>query len=420
MTNLADALAGLSTSGDAIVTPNRRISWVELLRRAAAMRNGDCGEIVVEGCVIDIAVRLIAFDGYAKSILLLPQGFGGTGAFGEHSSGGRSGSAGVCCSTNWVMPTSGTTGTPKWINHSLSSLTRSLKRDRSGRKYRWGLLYDPCRFAGLQVVLQSLIGGGVLLAPESHDVEHCVEFFLREGVTSISATPSMWRKLLLVSRIERLRPTHVTLGGEIADTQTLKRLRLVFPDAKITHIFASTEAGVGFSVKDCLAGFPLSYLKDSSESGVKLKIGDGGVLLIRKDDYGERAMAGELPGLRDDGFLDTGDIVQVVNDRVVFIGRANGSINVGGLKVMPEEVEVAIRECAVVEDVRVYARPSAVLGNVVAADVVAKAGVSEAQAKTSVSQFCSERIEGFKRPAVVRIVSHIETSATGKAERRTP
>ncbi|MDN3683971.1 hypothetical protein QW180_08500 [Vibrio sinaloensis] len=42
--------------------------------------------------------------------------------------------------------------------------------------------------------------------------------------------------------------------------------------------------------------------------------------------------------MNDDGFINTGDMVKLDNDRVLFfLGRESGSINVGGNKVMPEK-----------------------------------------------------------------------------------
>ncbi len=62
----------------------------------------------------------------------------------------------------------------------------------------------------------------------------------------------------------------ITMGGEIADKNILQGLKLKFPNAKLLHIYASTEAGVGFSVKDAHAGFPKKYM-DNGINGLILK-----------------------------------------------------------------------------------------------------------------------------------------------------
>ena len=64
--------------------------------------------------------------------------------------------------TEWMMTTSGTTGIPKIVPHTLGSLARTVRRDPLGRVPVWGLVLDMTRFAGLQVALQSILGGGTL------------------------------------------------------------------------------------------------------------------------------------------------------------------------------------------------------------------------------------------------------------------
>ena len=90
MKNLADTLAESSHLGDAIVTPSRRVSWCDMMRLASGIRAGDCQQGIVEGGVIDVAVKLIAFDGYATSRVVMPQGCVTRPELGEHSEAKRS------------------------------------------------------------------------------------------------------------------------------------------------------------------------------------------------------------------------------------------------------------------------------------------------------------------------------------------
>ena len=57
-----------------------------------------------------------------------------------------------------------------------------------------------------------------------------------------------------------IAPEYVRLSGEIADQGILNHLRSAYPQARIAHAFASTEAGVAFEVNDGLAGFCASVL----------------------------------------------------------------------------------------------------------------------------------------------------------------
>ena len=71
-----------------------------------------------------------------------------------------------------------------------------------------------------------------------------------------------------------------------------------------------------------------------------------------------------------DGFVDTGDIVELRGDRYYFVGRRGGIINVGGLKVHPEEVEAVINRHPDVRMSLVRSRKNPITGAVVVADVV--------------------------------------------------
>ncbi len=172
--------------------------------------------------------------------------------------------------TRWLMTTSGTTGIPKIVPHTLGSLARSVVRLPAPLAPVWGLpvwglVYDPTRFAGLQVVLQALLGGGRLAAIDTHaPVPAQVAALAAAGVTHLSATPTLWRRLLMAPGHRELGLVQATLGGEIADQAVLDALRAAYPAARVTHIYASTEAGVGFSVTDGRAGFPRAFLEAGS------------------------------------------------------------------------------------------------------------------------------------------------------------
>ncbi len=138
----------------------------------------------------------------------------------------------------------------------------------------------------------------------------------------------------------------------------------------LAHAFASTEAGLAFEVNDRRAGFPASVL--GAQGGVELKIIDGS-LRIRSPRTARRYLGdGALAG--PDGFVDTGDMVELAGERYHFAGRRDGIINVGGQKVHPEEVEAVINSHPSVEMARAKARRNPFTGAVVVAEVVAKSG----------------------------------------------
>ena len=326
--------------------------------------------------------------------------------------------------TEWVLLTSGTSGAPKLVLHSLASLTSAIAaRSQSPDKNVWSTFYDIRRYGGLQILLRGLFGGSVMF---SSATESTVDFLVRAGaagVTHISGTPSHWRKALMSGAAARIAPRNVRLSGEIADQGILDGLRAAYPDACITHAFASTEAGVAFEVSDCQAGFPLNLIGDSA-SAVNLKV-DGGTLRIRSAGTAMQYLGDAIPALKgDDGFVDTGDRLELRNGRYYFMGRIGGIVNVGGLKVHPEEVEAVINSHPWVQMSLVKARRSPITGAVVMAEVVLiddslrpqKRPGDEAITK-DIIDICRRELAQHKVPAVIRIVPALDVSAAGKLVR---
>jgi len=119
----------------------------------------------------------------------------------------------------------------------------------------------------------------------------------------------------------------------------------------------------------------------------------------------------------DDGWLITGDLVEIVGDRVFFRGRVDNILNVGGGKVMPEQVEAQLLELSLVHEARVYGIKNPLAGDVLAADIVLATDISEADARKQIFSSLSARLEPYKVPRLFRFVKEIPTSAMGKKVR---
>ncbi|WP_104401005.1 ANL family adenylate-forming protein [Vibrio penaeicida] len=318
--------------------------------------------------------------------------------------------------SNWIIPTSGTTGVPKLVSHSIQSLTRSVRTNRAvGREYTWGLLYGLMRFAGLQVFLQCLYSGSSLvLLKGSETTDDALSQLASAGCNALSATPTMWRKILMFEHHRQLKLRQITLGGESVDQQVLNALGAAFSGSRIVHIYASTEAGVGFAVTDGKEGFPDSYLT-SPPSGVKIKVDNEGFLLLKPEILNQSYIGIKEKLKQDDGYINTGDVVKLEDGRYLFLGRANGAINVGGNKVQPEEVEKVMRSFACVKLVSVYAKPSPIMGDLVAADVVVDNSVEDKKSfRKALVEHCRSQLASHKVPAVIKFTDDIKLNHTGK------
>lgn len=315
--------------------------------------------------------------------------------------------------TTITIPTSGTTGKPKFISHNIEKLISTAKTNPEfGKKIRWGMMYEANRFAGLQVLLQSIVGHSLLISKEDN-FSLTISKLEKYKCNAISATPTMWRKLIMTTPDPDINLILATMGGEIADQKILDTINKKFPAAKIKHIYASTEAGVGFTVSDGKAGFPSLWLNETL-GATSLKVLDGTLWL-------KSIRAGNSHGeveTNEDGYINSGDLVEIINDRVFFLGRSNGAINVGGNKVQPEEVGRTLLETPQVAFCIVYAKKSPMTGALVAADIILSKDVDPTlETKKKIIEHCKKKLPTFKVPALIRFTEKIKTNSNGKVER---
>jgi acyl-coenzyme A synthetase/AMP-(fatty) acid ligase len=316
-----------------------------------------------------------------------------------------------CCETEWILPTSGTSGPPKLVAHTLHTLIGAIA---DAPLQQWATFYDIRRYGGLQIFMRAVVGRGSLtLSGEGESVHSLLARFGAAGTTHISGTPSHWRKVLMSGEGRRIDPDCVRLSGEIADDAVLGGLRTMYPRARIEHAYASTEAGVVFAVDDGKAGFPACWLESGGD--VQMKVVNG-ALCVRSDRRALRFLGADAPPLADEGgFVDTGDIVERRGDRLYFVGRRSGVINVGGAKVHPEEVEAALNAHAAVRASRVFARKSPITGALVFADVVLRDGrMADVATERQILAECRTRLKPHMAPAGLRFVADLPVTDGGK------
>ena len=323
--------------------------------------------------------------------------------------------------TEWLMLTSGTSGVPKIVGHTLEALTGAIVADGPARNAAvWATFYDIRRYGGLQIFLRAIVGGGsmVLSSPGEALSDHVARLQAR-GVTHISGTPSHWRKLLMSGATSSFTPRYVRLSGEIADQAVLDGLRDAFPAASVGHAYASTEAGVGFAVNDGREGFPAEIVGNVSD-GVEMKVEDGS-LRIRSKRTAHAYVGRTAAELTDsDGFVDTGDMVELRGDRYHFVGRRGGIINIGGLKVHPEEIEAVINRQPEVRMSRAKSRRSPITGGIVVADVILADNVDAGRGdeiRARILADCKASLAPHKVPAVIKFVAALDITAAGKLAR---
>ena len=300
--------------------------------------------------------------------------------------------------------TSGTTGQPKKVVHSVATLTRAV---RLGEKYSgqiWAYAYNPTHMAGLQVFFQAFENQNTLVNVFGKTREVVYKQIADKQITHISATPTFYR-LLLPYEKSYDSVMRVTLGGEKSDQHLYDAIRLIFPQAKINNVYASTEAGSLFAAKGDCFQIP-EAIRD------KFKVVDDELLI-------HKSLLGSSESFRfTDDFYHSGDLIEWVEKEsglFRFKSRKNELINVGGYKVNPGEVEDAIMAMEGVRQALVYGRANSILGNVLCADVQLEEGFTFTE--LDIKKQLASQLQDFKIPRRIKFVKEMSLTRTGKLKR---
>jgi acyl-CoA synthetase (AMP-forming)/AMP-acid ligase II len=420
----------------AVITPAGVITYAELLRRSEAIARGLAARSIDRFAIlaedpVEIITALAASTVVGAEACVYPRDldqarFDGLRASLGHSvfvGGARPGPAADAISLDELAAasgehpeppasapvmilTTGTTGDQKGVRHEWARLADAVRRPDARRGTRWLLSYNLNQFAGVQILLHVLVSGSTLVEPASRQARDAIAAIREHGVTHASGTPTFWR--LLVGGLRGADATEIaleqlTLGGEATDDPLLERLRALFPAARISHVYAGTEFGSAVSVGDGRAGLPLSVLERDDDAPVQLRIVDG--------ELHTRSRVGMLGyhGGGDDGaqWRPTGDLVEIRDDRIRFVGRLTEIINVGGAKVHPLPIEELAATVEGVSIAAAYGRPNPITGQIVALDVVAAPDADHALVEAGIRTAC-EALPRAGRPRRIRFVEALE------------
>ena len=294
--------------------------------------------------------------------------------------------------------TSGTTGIPKKVSHDFSSITRHVKKSSRQKNCTWGFAYHPTHMAGLQVFLQALLNGNTIIRLFGLDTQDICEEINTCHITHISATPTFY-KLLISFGGQYSSVIRVSSGGEKQNPKLFEDIQRLFPNAKITNIYASTEVGALFASENDIFSVKAAFLDQ--------------VKFVENELWVHQSLMGETENNSDEWY-QSGDMVEIISNDPIqfrFVNRKNEMINVGGYKVNPHEVEEAIMNIEGISQVRVFAKSNSVLGNIVCCEVmVTRQNITEAD----IREYLQSKIQEFKIPRIISFVDAISTTRTGK------
>ncbi len=298
-----------------------------------------------------------------------------------------------------VLFTSGTSGAPKAAVHDLSRLLRKFHVRRHRLRTLLFLLFD--HIGGLDSLFNALSNGSALVLTESRAPDAICELVERHRVEVLPAAPSFLNMLLLSEAHRRYDLSSlrvITYGAEVMPRSTVARLAEAFPGVTLLQKYGLTEVG---TLRSRSRSSDSVWVKMGGE-GFQLRVVDGLVQI-----KAESAMLGYLNApspFTADGWLVTGDMVEVDGEYFRILGRQSDVVNVGGEKVLPAEVEEVILEVPGVADAAVYGEKNALLGQIVCARLWAAPAGDRAALPARVLAHCKERLAPYKVPFKIKVV----------------
>jgi long-chain acyl-CoA synthetase len=231
-----------------------------------------------------------------------------------------------------ILFSSGTTGRPKAILHDFDNFLARYEVPRPPLRALSFLLFD--HVGGINTMLHTLFNKGVVIVPSDRTPEAIASDLIEYKVELLPTTPTFLRMMLLAGTLDAEFPSLkvITYGTEKMDQGTLERLAAKLPSVDFRQTYGMSELGI-FQVK--------SKARDSlwmkiGGKGVESRVVNG-VLEIKSDNRMLGYLNAASPFV--DGWYDTGDVVEQDGEYIKVVGRAKEWLNIGGLKILPSEIE---------------------------------------------------------------------------------
>jgi bile acid-coenzyme A ligase len=338
--------------------------------------------------------------------------------------------------TAYLLATGASTGIPK-ISARPGPLrydparTPSLVIRRTGwrsdqRQLIVGPLYHTAPFTAL---LDALLDGNSVVLQPFFAPQWTVELVSRYAIEWLQLTPAHMREILRVPGLDpaAFASLRAMLHTAARCDAATKRgwIHLLGPE-RVYELYGATE-GVGVTMvrgDEWLArpgtvgrGF-LTQVRILDDAGNPVPPDAIGIVYMRtpqrvgRSDYVSDQAIRTTP----DGFATVGDRGRLDSGGYLYLEpRDHDTINVGGEKVDPDEVEAALRDHPAVADAVAVAVPHQTLGSVVGAHVVLRPGARVRKAE--LAAHCGRRLAGYKIPKQFTFVDQVPRSAAGKVQR---
>lgn len=333
----------------------------------------------------------------------------------------------------YVIFTSGSTGTPAGVEVSHANLAASM----AARVGVYGM-DAPRRFlvtpsigfdSSLVGLVWPLVSGGTVVLPDDddvHDVDRLGDSIEELDVSHLLMVPSLYAALLQRRAHRLVGLDTVIVAGEASHVDLVDAHHRALPDVALVNEYGPTEATVWAAAHRCAPGddpvpigrpIPGSRLRVADTMQRAMGRGASGELLVA----GPGVVDGYVSGRSNESFVDdgevrwyrTGDLVRVDDlDRLVFLGRVDDQLNVGGMRLEPIEVEAVLRELDGITDAVAVEADIAGRASIVA-HLVGDDRVDLATVRTHVAQ----RLGAGAAPARLAFHEQLPRTANGKLDR---
>ena len=301
-----------------------------------------------------------------------------------------------------ILFSSGSTGKPKAMIHNFDNLVEHYK-DKKEKSLNMILFLMFDHIGGLNTLLNILSMGATMIIPENRNADDVCKLLQDYKIMVLPSSPTFLNLILMSKANEKYDLSSlrmITYGTETMPDSLLNRLKEAFPRVKFLQTFGTSETGIAnTSSKSSNSTFmkiddpELEYKIVDNELWLKSKTQVMGYLNSSMDSFTE------------DGWFKTGDLVEATEDGYIkIIGRNKEVINVGGEKVLPNEVESLILEIPEIEDCMVYGEVNIITGQTVVCDVVLKYELTQNEIKKIVRKFCKDKLDAYKIPTKVNVV----------------
>lgn len=338
---------------------------------------------------------IVAADGYAWSVLPRIDEAPTHPLLRQLSSRGAAG---------LILFSSGTTGQPKAMAQDFTALLATYQeRHASGLSVLALLGFD--HIGGLNTLFGALAAGAPLVVPGSSAPDAVAAAIARHRIAVLPASPTFLNLLIVAEAatahdLSSLRV--ITYGTEPMPESLLARLKAAFPRVRFIQTFGTSETGITRTESPTQGSTFLRF----ADRHLEWKIVAEELWLRSRTQIAGYLNAGN-ERFTADGWFRTGDKVEEGPDGTLrILGRLGETINVGGEKLMPAEVESVVLGVPGVADCRVRGEAHPLTGQTVAVDVVSFVDDHESL-RSAIRIACRERLARHKIPTRVSFVASV-------------